>query len=102
MTATDDDYVYDEASGEWMPASELAARTQAESAIVVRDAVGNILQDGDAVVLVKDLDVKGAGQTLRRGTVIRSIRLTGDAQEIDCKHDTIRGLVLRAEFVRKH
>ncbi|MFM1976710.1 MAG: hypothetical protein RL145_1556 [Pseudomonadota bacterium] len=102
MTASDDDYVYDEASGEWMPASELAARTQAESAIVVRDAVGNILADGDAVVLVKDLDVKGAGQTLRRGTVIRSIRLTGDAQEIDCKHDTIRGLVLRAEFVRKH
>ena len=102
MTASDDDYVYDEASGEWMPASELAARTQAEAVVVVRDAVGNILQDGDAVVLVKDLDVKGAGQTLRRGTVIRSIRLTGDAQEIDCKHDTIRGLVLRAEFVRKH
>ncbi len=102
MTTSDDDYVYDEASGEWMPASELAARTQAESAVVVRDAVGNILQDGDAVVLVKDLDVKGAGQNLRRGTVIRSIRLTGDAQEIDCKHDTIRGLVLRAEFVRKH
>ncbi len=102
MTSNDDDYVYDEASGEWMPASELAARTQAESAVVVRDAVGNVLADGDAVVLVKDLDVKGAGQTLRRGTVIRSIRLTGDAQEIDCKHDTIRGLVLRAEFVRKH
>jgi protein PhnA len=102
MTTSDDDYVYDEASGEWMPASELAARTQAESVIVVRDGVGNILQDGDAVVLVKDLDVKGAGQTLRRGTIIRSIRLTGDAQEIDCKHDTIRGLVLRAEFVRKH
>jgi protein PhnA len=102
MSTDVDDYVYDEASGEWMPASELAARTKAESAIVVRDSVGNILQDGDAVVLVKDLDVKGAGQTLRRGTVIRSIRLTGDAQEIDCKHDTIRGLVLRAEFVRKH
>lgn len=102
MTASDDDYVYDEASGEWMPASDLAARTQAESAVVVRDAVGNVLQDGDAVVLVKDLDVKGAGQTLRRGTIIRSIRLTGDAQEIDCKHDGIRGLVLRAEFVRKH
>lgn len=102
MTTSDEDYVYDEASGEWMPASEFAARAQAESAVVVRDAVGNILADGDAVVLVKDLDVKGAGQTLRRGTVIRSIRLTGDAQEIDCKHDTIRGLVLRAEFVRKH
>lgn len=102
MSTADEDYVYDEVSGEWMPASELAARTQAESAIVVRDSVGNILHDGDAVALVKDLDVKGAGQTLRRGTIIRSIRLTGDAQEIDCKHDTIRGLVLRAEFVRKH
>jgi protein PhnA len=102
MSTADEDYVYDEASGEWMPASELAARTKAENAIVVRDSVGNILKDGDAVALVKDLDVKGAGQTLRRGTIIRSIRLTDDAQEIDCKHDTIRGLVLRAEFVRKH
>lgn len=102
MSTADEDYVYDEASGEWMPTSELAARTKAENAIVVRDSVGNILKDGDAVALVKDLDVKGAGQTLRRGTIIRSIRLTGDAQEIDCKHDTIRGLVLRAEFVRKH
>ena len=102
MSTADEDYVYDEASGEWMPASELAARTKAENAIVVRDSVGNILKDGDAVALVKDLNVKGAGQTLRRGTIIRSIRLTGDAQEIDCKHDTIRGLVLRAEFVRKH
>jgi protein PhnA len=102
MTSSDDDYVYDEVSGEWMPASELSAREAVEGAIIVYDSVGNILADGDAVVLVKDLDVKGAGQTLRRGTVIRSIRLTGDAQEIDCKHDTIRGLVLRAEFVRKH
>ena len=101
MTQNDDDYVYDEDSGEWMPASALAARKAAETAVVVRDAVGNILGDGDAVVLVKDLDVKGAGQTLRRGTVIRSIRLTGDPQEIDCRHDSIRGLVLRAEFVKK-
>ena len=45
--------------------------------------------------------VKGAGQTLKQGTVIPSIRLTGDAQEIDCKYPGIKGLVLRAEFVRK-
>jgi protein PhnA len=102
MATDDDDYVYDEASGDWMPASEVAARDAAASALIVRDSVGNVLADGDAVVLVKDLDVKGAGQTLRRGTIIRSIRLTGDAQEIDCKHEGIRGLVLRAEFVRKH
>ena len=46
--------------------------------------------------------MKGAGQTLRKATVIKSIRLTGDAQEIDCRYDGIKGLVLRAEFVRKH
>ena len=99
---SDDDYVYDEASGEWVAASMLAAPTVADpDAVVVRDAVGNVLADGDQVTLIKDLTVKGAGQTLKRGTLIKSIRLTGDAQEIDCKFDGIRGLVLRAEFVRK-
>ena len=98
---SDEDYVYDDASGEWLPASELAARQAAEGAVEVRDSVGNLLQDGDQVTLIKDLDVKGAGQTLKRGTLIKSIRLTGDSQEIDCKYEGIRGLVLRAEFVRK-
>jgi len=86
---SDDDYVFDEESGEWLPASELAAKQAAAGQVEVRDAVGNLL------------DVKGAGQTLKRGTLIKSIRLTGDAQEIDCKFDGIKGLVLRAEFVRK-
>lgn len=99
--AEDEDYVYDEDTGEWMPASELSARRAAAGAIEVRDAVGNILADGDQVTLIKDLDVKGAGQTLKQGTLIKSIRLTGDAQEIDCKYPGIKGLVLRAEFVRK-
>jgi protein PhnA len=99
---SDDDYVYDEASGEWVAATTLAATTVADpDAVVVRDAVGNVLADGDQVTLIKDLTVKGAGQTLKRGTLIKSIRLTGDAQEIDCKFDGIKGLVLRAEFVRK-
>lgn len=97
--SSDDDYIYDEETGEWLPASDVAAR--ASEAATVRDSAGNILSDGDQVVLIKDLDVKGAGQTLKRGTLIRSIRLTGDAQEIDCKFDGIKGLVLRAEFVRK-
>src|SRR3546814_2933764 len=83
-----DDYVYDEESGEWMPASELAARKAAASQIEVRDAVGNLLQDGDSVALIKDLEVKGAGKTLKVGTVIKSIRLTGDPQEIDCRHSS--------------
>ena len=97
----DNDYVYDDESGEWMPASELRAKQAAANTVEVRDAVGNILADGDQVTLIKDLDVKGAGQTLKRGTLIKSIRLTGDAQEIDCRFDGIKGLVLRAEFVKK-
>ncbi len=96
-----EDYVYDEESGEWMPASELAERQAAAGTIEVRDAVGNVLADGDQVTLIKDLAVKGAGQTLKRGTLIKSIRLTGDPQEIDCRYEGIKGLVLRAEFVRK-
>ncbi|WP_324742228.1 alkylphosphonate utilization protein [Tsuneonella sp. CC-YZS046] len=99
--SSDEDYVYDEESGEWLPASELAAKRVAESTVEVRDAVGNLLADGDQVTLIKDLEVKGAGRTLKQGTLIKSIRLTGDAQEIDCKFEGIKGLVLRAEFVRK-
>ncbi|MCM8729391.1 alkylphosphonate utilization protein [Hephaestia sp. GCM10023244] len=98
---SDDDYVYDEESGEWMPASELASRQRTAETVEVRDSVGNLLADGDQVTLIKDLDVKGAGQTLKRGTLIKAIRLTGDSQEIDCKFEGIKGLVLRAEFVRK-
>ena len=101
MNQADEDYEYDEESGEWVPVSELAAKRAAAGAVEVRDAVGNRLADGDQVTLIKDLEVKGAGQTLKRGTVIRSIRLTGDPQEIDCRHETIKGLVLRAEFVKK-
>ncbi|HJP69934.1 MAG TPA: alkylphosphonate utilization protein [Sphingomicrobium sp.] len=97
----DDDYVYDEESGEWMPASELEAKRAQIGVIEVRDSVGNVLADGDQVTLIKDLEVKGAGQTLKRGTLIKSIRLTGDPQEIDCRYEGIKGLVLRAEFVRK-
>lgn len=97
----EEEYVFDEDSGDWLPASELAARRAAADRIEVRDSVGNLLADGDAVTLIKDLAVKGAGKTLKQGTVIPSIRLTGDAQEIDCKYPGIKGLVLRAEFVRK-
>ena len=99
MAADNDDYVYDEDSGEWRPASEMAA--EAAAAPVVVDASGTVLADGDSVVLIKDLKVKGAGQTLKQGTVIKTIRLTDNHEEIDCRHDAIKGLVLRTEFVRK-
>lgn len=96
-----DDYVYDEATGEWVSAVDAGAEGTATPGVEVRDSVGNLLADGDSVTLIKDLKVKGANQTLKRGTVIRSIRLTGDEQEIDCRYEGIKGLVLRAEFVRK-
>ena len=96
----DEDYIYDEASGEWVPAGSATAAPD-DDVVLVRDAVGNVLADGDQVTLIKDLPVKGAGQTLKRGTLIKSIRLTGDAQEIDCRYEGIKGLVLRAEFVKK-
>ena len=95
---SDEDYIYDEEAGEWLSPEQAAEKAKGPE---VRDAVGNLLADGDAVTLIKDLKVKGAGQTLKRGTLIKSIRLTGDAQEIDCKHEGIKGLVLRAEFVKK-
>ena len=96
----DDDYVYDEESGEWLSAFEAAKR--AADAFVVRDSAGNPLANGDSVITTKDLKVKGAGQTLRRGTVIKSIHLTDNPEEIDCRYEGIKGLVLRTEFVRKH
>ncbi|SFI53746.1 alkylphosphonate utilization protein [Aerobium aerolatum] len=99
--ADDDEYIYDEVSGEWLPASEIAARNAAANTIEVRDASGALLADGDSVVLIKDLKVKGAGQTIKQGTLIKSIRLTDNPEEIDCKFDAIKGLVLRTEFVRK-
>ena len=95
-----DEYVYDEATGEWVAGGATMAVSD-DDVVVVRDSVGNVLADGDQVTLIKDLTVKGAGQTLKRGTLIKSIRLTGDAQEIDCRYEGIKGLVLRAEFVRK-
>lgn len=93
----EEEYVYDEESGEWISAADAVARAVVE----VRDASGNLLADGDSVTLIKDLKVKGAGQTLKVGTVIKSIRLTGDPQEIDCRFEGVKGLVLRAEFVKK-
>lgn len=102
MPASSDEFVFDEATGEWIsPADAAGVAAGASAQVEVRDSVGNLLADGDAVTLIKELKVKGAGQTLKRGTVIRSIRLTGDAQEIDCRYEGIKGLVLRAEFVRK-
>lgn len=95
----DDDYVYDDATGEWRPASEIAA--EAAAGQVVRDSAGTPLANGDQVTLIKDLKVKGTSTVLKQGTVIKSIRLTEDPEEVDCRHDMVKGLVLRTEFLRK-
>lgn len=67
----------------------------------VKDANGNILSNGDNVVLIKDLKVKGSTVTLKRGTVVKSIRLTDNPEEIEGKNAQVKGLVLRTEFVKK-
>lgn len=66
-----------------------------------RDSNGTLLADGDNVTLIKDLKVKGTSVTLKRGTMVRGIRLTGNVEEIDCKVDKVKGLVLRTEFLKK-
>ena len=101
MADDGDDYVFDEATGEWRPAGDIAPPAAAANPGRVRDSAGTVLADGDSVALIKDLKVKGANQTLKQGTIIKTIRLTDNDEEIDCRHDSIKGLVLRTEFVRK-
>jgi protein PhnA len=67
----------------------------------VRDSNGNLLKDGDSVTLIKDLKVKGTSVTLKRGTLVKNIRLTGDAGEVECNAEKVKGLVLKTEFLKK-
>jgi protein PhnA len=69
--------------------------------MAVRDSNGNELKDGDTVVVIKDLKVKGSSSGLKRGTVVKNIRLTDDEDEIEGRTDKIKGLVLRTEFLKK-
>jgi protein PhnA len=67
----------------------------------VRDSNGNILKDGDNVTVIKDLKVKGSTTGLKRGTLIKNIRLTSDPEEIEGNSDKIKGLVLKTCFLKK-
>jgi protein PhnA len=67
----------------------------------VKDANGTKLADGDSVTLIKDLKVKGSSVTLKRGTLIKGIRLTETVGEIEGRSDKVKGLVLKTEFVKK-
>ncbi|MBE9610733.1 zinc ribbon domain-containing protein YjdM [Chitinilyticum piscinae] len=84
---------------EWSASGEVAGDAEAEA--VVRDANGNILNDGDAVVLIKDLKVKGSSITLKQGSKVKSIRLvSGGDHEVDCKLDAGQ-FMLKACFLKK-
>jgi protein PhnA len=68
---------------------------------IVKDSNGTELKDGDSVMLIKDLKVKGTSSVLKRGTLIKNIRLTVDPAEIECRAEKIKDLVLRTEFLKK-
>jgi protein PhnA len=68
---------------------------------VVRDSNGAQLADGDSVTLIKDLKVKGSSETIKRGTLVKNIRLNGNAGEIEANTKQVKGLVLKTEFVKK-
>lgn len=69
--------------------------------LIVKDSNGAVLSAGDSVQVIKDLKVKGTSVTLKRGTVIKNIRLTDDEEEIECNADKVKGLVLKTCFVKK-
>ena len=66
-----------------------------------KDSNGTTLNDGDSVTIIKDLKVKGANVTLKRGTMMKNIRLTNDPEEIEGNVEKVRGLVLKTCFVKK-
>ena len=81
--------------------AETAQKGDGMSDVIVKDSNGAVLADGDSVTLIKDLKVKGTSVTLKRGTLIRNIRLTGEPGEIECRAEKVRDLVLKTEFVKK-
>lgn len=66
-----------------------------------KDCNGNVLQDGDSVLLTQDLKVKGTSVTLKRGTAIKNIRLTEDPTQVECHTDKVKNLVLKTSFIKK-
>ena len=67
----------------------------------VKDSNGTVLHAGDNVTLIKDLKAKGTSVTLKRGTLVKNIRLTSDEGEIECNAEKVKGLVLKTEFLKK-
>jgi len=93
-------YVCADCAHEWPIAASAQAAAVEPEARVVKDAHGTVLADGDAVILIKDLRLKGSSQTLKGGTKIRSIRLVDGDHEIDCKVEGV-GMMLKACYVKR-
>lgn len=91
-------FVCPECAHEWTLESEIA---NSEEQKIVKDANGNILNDGDSVAIIKDLKVKGSSSTLKIGTKVKSIRLVDGDHDIDCKIDGFGAMKLKSEFVKK-
>jgi protein PhnA len=91
-----------ECAHEWSATAAAASESAEEpTGLVVRDANGTLLKDGDSVVIVKDLKVKGATSALKVGTKVKSIRLVDGDHNIDCKIDGFGSMALKSEFVKK-
>ncbi|HJH10615.1 MAG TPA: alkylphosphonate utilization protein [Metalysinibacillus jejuensis] len=90
-------FVCPECAHEWLQ----NATEEVEEEAVVRDANGNVLADGDAVTIIKDLKVKGSSTPLKQGTKVKSIRLVDGDHNIDCKIDGFGAMQLKSEFVKK-
>ena len=90
-----------ECAHEWSATAAPTPDVEAEAGLVVRDANGTLLKDGDSVVIVKDLKVKGATSALKVGTRVKSIRLVDGDHNIDCRIDGFGAMALKSEFVKK-
>ena len=90
-------FVCPECAHEW----STNATEQESDTLIVKDANGKLLADGDAVTIIKDLKVKGSSSTLKIGTKVKSIRLVEGDHNIDCKIDGFGAMKLKSEFVKK-
>jgi protein PhnA len=94
-----DNFVCPDCGHEW-PATAAADEGEEAGDGVIRDSNGNPLADGDSVILIKDLKVKGSSTVLKKGTKVKSIRLVDGDHEVDCKMDG-GSFMLKAEFLKK-
>ena len=90
-----------ECGHEWNPEELTAAAASEADALIVKDANGNVLQDGDTVVLIKDLPVKGAPKPIKAGTKVKNIKLTSGDHNIDCKVEGFGAMALKSIYVKK-